>query len=162
MTGAESTHAIRLRGPWDYRVLARFVQLPSGSNCEDTASLPAPGRIGMPADWGASLGADFRGRVLYARSFHKPTGLGPADRVALVFERVDFVATVRLNSRTMGEIRWEQGRSEFDVTAGLARSNQLEVEIESCPVSSDAQRVGREGLPGGLIGEVRLEIRVGP
>ena len=71
-------HVIRLRGPWEYCPLARTVMLADGSRRRETDDLPAAGRIIMPADWGATLGADFHGRVSYLRRFGRPTGLDAA------------------------------------------------------------------------------------
>ena len=140
-------HIIRLRGPWEYRVL--------------TSDSPLSGHLTMPADWGSTLGADFRGRVAYRRRFGRPTGLGPADRVELVIGRVDALGSVRLNGEPLGEIPAGGQPWRCDVTAALRRRNELIVEVELPHAPDHARpvsRPGREGLPGGLVGEVRLEI----
>ncbi len=156
-------HIIRLRGPWEYRPLARTFLLPGGSSRTENNELPPPGRIAMPSDWSATLGPDFRGRVAYHRRFGRPTGLGAADRVELVVERVDALGSVRLNGETLGEIPAGGQAWRCDVTARLAPRNELIVEVE-LPQGADRSppipRPGRAGLPGGLVGEVRLEIFV--
>lgn len=154
-------HIIRLRGPWEYRPLARTVMLADGSRRHETDELPAPGRIAMPADWGATLGADFRGRVSYSRRFGRPTGLGAADRVELVIDRVDAFGWAALNGEGLGEIAAGGQPWRCDITARLRPRNELVVDVELPQLTADSPslaRPGRDGLPGGLIGEVRLEI----
>ncbi len=140
-------HVIRLRGPWEYRAWAS----PSA----------VAGRITLPADWGSTLGPDFRGRVAYRRRFGCPTGLEPGDRVDLVIDRVDALGSVRLNDEPLGDIPVGGQAWRCDVTRRLGRRNELTVEVE-LPRVRDGEpppaRPGREGLPGGLVGEVRLEI----
>jgi beta-galactosidase/beta-glucuronidase len=101
------------------------------------------------------------GRVAYHRRFGRPTGLGTADRVELVINRVDALGSVQLNGELLGEIPAGGRAWRCDVTTRLTRRNELLVEVEVPRVSDDTppvSRPGREGLPGGLIGEVRLEI----
>jgi hypothetical protein len=155
-----SIHTIRLAGPWQYEPLARSVRASAGVS-ESTADLPPPGRIDMPADWAATLGADFRGRVRFRRSFGRPTGLEPSDRVWLVLERIDARGVVSLNGSPLGETSIDSGPTRFDVTALLAVRNELviEVELPDWPADEDLRRRGdRAGQVGGVIGEVRLEI----
>jgi hypothetical protein len=154
-------HVIRLRGPWEYCPLARSVMQADGSHRLETNGLPAAGRITMPADWGATLGADFCGRVSYLRRFGRPTGLTAADRVELVIDRVDAFGCAALNSHELGEIAADGQPWRCDVTARLRPRNELVIEVELPQLTADSPalaRSGREGLPGGLIGEVRLEI----
>ena len=130
-------HVIRLRGPWEYRPSA------SGSRPAETDGLPPPGR------------------VAYHRRFGRPTGLGSADRVELVIDRVDALGSVQLNGESLGEIPAGGQAWRCDVTTRLTRRNELIVEVELPHVSDDrppVRRPGREGLPGGLLDEVRLEI----
>jgi hypothetical protein len=115
----------------------------------------------LPADWGATLGRDFRGRVAYLRRFGRPTGLDAADRVELVITRVDAWGSVRLNGRELGEIPVGGQVWRCDITLHMAPRNELVVEVELPGLAGASQppaRPGRDGLPGGLIGEVRLEI----
>ena len=154
-------HVIRLRGPWDYRPLARTRLCPDGGTIEVAGPLPPPGQIQMPADWGDSLGADFRGRVRYSRRFGRPTGVQPGQRIDLVVERLDAFGLVLLNGRSLGAVAAGQSGWRADVTHLLAPRNELGVEVELPEEPADSPplaRPGRSGCPGGLIGEVRLEI----
>jgi len=158
-----SPHVIRLRGPWDYEPLARCVLCPDGATREESTDLPASGRIQMPADWGATLGPDFRGRVRYVRRFGYPTGLEPHDRVWLVIDGADAMAAVRLNERLLGVVSGLHAPARFDVTSALKDRNRLVADVELPILSEVAEqaRQARAGLPGGLVGEVRLEIESG-
>jgi hypothetical protein len=156
-------HVIRLRGPWDYRPVARTLLLRDGSICETPGPLPAAGRIQMPADWGATLGDGFRGRVLYTRRFGRPTGLHAETRVQLVIAHVDVRATVTLNGTELGRIPDGQLNSRWDVTRLLAARNQLCVLVDQPETTAESAPLLRhrpEPHPGGLTGEVRLEISI--
>lgn len=167
-------HIIRLRGPWEYLPLARTWTDADAVRRESTADLPPPGRVHLPADWEATLGADFRGRVRYTRRFGLPTNLEPHERVWLVIEGVDYFGSLALNGTSLGEIVGYQSLCEFDVTRLLAERNSLSLDVElpqvdEAPDSAGQalaehqpiHRPGRERLPGGPIGEIRLEIRAG-
>ena len=58
-------HTIRLRGPWPYEPISRSIRRDDGRVSETSDDLPPGGRLQMPADWGRTLGPDFRGRVRY-------------------------------------------------------------------------------------------------
>jgi hypothetical protein len=157
------THAIRLRGPWDYEPLARVTISADGSRRESTDDLPPPGRLRLPADWGLSLGAEFRGRVRYIRRFGQPTNLEPPyERVWLVCEGVDYFADLSVNDTFLGRIEGWRRPVEFDVGPLLAERNELVLVVELPQYESPAAapaRPERESLAGGPIGEIRLEIR---
>lgn len=142
-------HVIRLRGPWEYVVEARFLAAAdrAAGATESTSDLPLPGRAAMPACWANSLGPDFRGRVSYRRPFGKPTGITPAERIWLVCDGADPQASLTLNDEPLGTIDGPASPAEFDVTDRLRERNVLVAIVES------ADRAG------GLTGEVRLEIR---
>ena len=155
-------HVIRLRGPWHYQALARTVLLRDGLTAQEPGDLPPPGRTSMPSDWGDSLGSDFRGQVRYTRTFHRPTGLDKGQRVAVTLQQVDAWGRVWLNGHLLGEIPPAACETRFEVTDQLLERNELTVEVElprvtpdSPPLARPAQRAGK---PGGLVGEVRLEI----
>jgi beta-galactosidase/beta-glucuronidase len=156
---AES-HVIRLRGPWELEPLARFVAGDDGAFREQTRDLPAGGKVTVPGDWGELLGRDFIGRVRYTRRFNRPTNLEPDERVWLALDGVDPRADIALNGRPIGQANGYQAALRFDITAALAEHNVLAVEVCMPGASLDDAgcRPGRVGLPGGLIGEVRLEI----
>jgi hypothetical protein len=150
-----SMHTIRLRGPWQLEPILRFVPQADGAYRWVKDGLPPAARETMPADWSSCFGPDFLGRVRYHRIFQKPTGLDSGERVFLVVEPPRSRGAVSISNRLLGEV--EQGGlpSRFDITACLADHNRLEIIVEhprSCDSPIDAQ------LPGGLIGEVRLEI----
>jgi hypothetical protein len=152
-------HIIRLRGPWELEPLARYV---AGGDplCEETRDLPAGGRVSVPGDWGELLGTDFIGRVRYTRRFNCPTNLGHGQRVWLALDGADPRADVVLNGRPIGQVDGYQATTRFDITAAIQPHNGLTVEVcmPGAVFHDDACRPGRAGQPGGLIGEVRLEI----
>lgn len=153
-------HVIRLRGPWEYVVCARFhaagdrdagaTELARVLATESTADLPPPGRVTMPASWANTLGPDFRGRVAFRRAFGKPTGLTSDEEVWLVCDGADPRASLELNDEPLGTVAGPGSPVEFDVTTRLRERNVLLAVVES------ADRAG------GLSGEVRLEIRAKP
>jgi hypothetical protein len=155
-------HAIRLRGPWDYEILAHTSADERGQ-CRDLKVDVAPsGRTKIPCDWGAELGRDFRGRVCYRRQFNRPSGLDSHERVWLVVEGADARGSVALNGRRLGEVDGYALHSEFDVTEWVDAHNELALEVElQCeePGGISLHRPGRELKPGGPFGEVRLEVR---
>jgi hypothetical protein len=116
----------------------------------------------MPADWGDTLGDGFHGRVEYAREFARPTGLRPGQRVELVLAGVDAFGSAALNDSPLLEVPAGGGESRVEIAALLEDRNRLVVEVELPAVDSHAAPVvrppGREHSPGGLYGEVRLEI----
>jgi hypothetical protein len=154
-------HIIRLRGPWNLEPLARVGLHADGTSVDLGGPLPSACRTTVPSDWGQALGVDFRGRVRYSRRFHQPTGMAEIERIDLVIERVDALGWVWLNGQLLGEI--PLGFVEFreEIKERLERYNLLEVQVE-CPEWREGgtgephgQRTGR---PGGLVGEVLLEI----
>ena len=152
-------HVIRLRGPWELEPLVRYVNA-GGTWREVTDDLPAAGRTQVPGNWADLLGADFLGRARYTRRFNCPTNLDPRERVWLVLEGVDHEASLRLNDRPLGTMRGTANVHRVDMTALLAPHNRLTIDVDlTAAVRDDAQARGdRCGKPGGLVGEVRLEI----
>ena len=164
-------HSIRLRGPWDYEPLARSAPasaLEAGAESGQSEPadlepvLPPPGRVKMPTDWGDSLGAEFFGRVRYCRRFNRPRGLEPHESVWLVLDGADGWADISLNGEPLGRAGGYALAARFDVTESLAERNELIVDVtlpHPDAAGEQALRAGCENLPGGLVGEVRLEIR---
>ena len=155
-------HLIRLRGPWEYEPVARVVIAADGARQESTADLPPAGRVQLPADWGPTLGHDFRGRVRYLRRFGLPTNLEPGEQVWLVVEGVDYFGAATLNGTRLGELLGYVAPVEFEIGPLLAARNLLALDVELPAYAagvSGPPRPGRQSLPGGPIGEVRLEIR---
>lgn len=153
-------HTIRLRGPWQVEPVARFVLQADGSYLLVEANLPANARVTMPADWSASCGAEFLGRVRYRRVFHKPTGLDSGERVYLVVEPPCSEALVKLNGSLLGSVCSGEPAGRLEITASLEEDNQLEILVDH--PSIDMKKIAGDSpiqLPtGGLVGEVRLEI----
>lgn len=137
-------HTIKLRGPWQIEALE-----------STTGPLPPPTETTVPGDWGDALGNDFSGRARYTRRFGLPTNLEPNERVSLVIGRVDHSATIQLNGEALGEQTWDDGEIKYEITALLKPRNELQVVVT---LSADAVRPGREQQPGGLPGDVRLEM----
>ncbi len=141
-------HVIRLRGPWQVEPLARYVPQSDRSRTALSDDLPAAARATMPADWSATLGAAFLGRVRYSRSFHQPTGLDFEERVFLVVEPPRSRGVVELNRKRLGEVSWGGAPLRVDVTDLLGGDERLEIVVEHDVA----------GSVGGLVGEVWLEI----
>ncbi len=155
-------HRIRLRGPWTCEPLARTVRRADGRVEEEASELPPAAEYRPPADWGAALGVDFRGRVRFRRHFNKPTGLEDHEQVWLKINGVDPSGLVLLNGQPLGEAGFLPPPAEFHLTPLLADRNELVFVVDLPRVEPGAvapSRYGREELPGGLVGEVYLEIR---
>lgn len=155
-------HPIRLRGPWQFEPLCSYVRIWDGQVAESRENLPESGRATVPGDWGTALGSDFRGRVRYRRAFHAPAILDAHERLWLVIEGVDARGIASVNGVRLGEIEGYAIESSFDITTLIAPSNEVALEVElplGVPSADRPLRPGREGLPGGPIREVRLEVR---
>jgi hypothetical protein len=151
-------HTIRLRGPWQFTVLS----CTTGRFANTLNAELSQGRVVLPADWGDTLGADFCGRVRYTRHFNRPSGLDPHERVWCVIEGIDPAGNVALNDQPLGSVRGYALPESFDITPLLQERNQLTLDVEMPPLSqTQTPRPGRGHLPGGPVGEVRLEIRAG-
>jgi beta-galactosidase/beta-glucuronidase len=131
-------HRIRLRGPWDFKPLARIVS---------EEPLPPAGRMTMPARWGEGGLRGFAGRVRFQRRFGYPGQIDAEERVWLTFAGVEGVADMRLNGHDLGQRDGALGPFEFEVTSLLQVRNELQVEVEAA------------GDSGGLWGDVALEVR---
>ena len=153
-------HTIRLLGPWQLEPIERFIPQPDGTYRLSADDLPPGARAKMPAEWSGILGADFLGRVRYERNFQKPTGLDRGERVWLVIEPPRSRGIVELNRKRLGEVFWGGTVGRFDITQLLDDHNRLEI-VVSHPALDDAQTANddsKTSFPGGLVGEVRLEI----
>jgi hypothetical protein len=155
-------HPIRLRGPWEYEPLA-WTRLRADGLIEALPrEVPPPGRLLLPGDWGGVLGQEFRGRVRFTRSFNPPTGIDPGEQIWLLIEGVDYFGTATLNEQLLGDLWGYAEPHEYDISTLVGPRNRLVIEVDLPELAPDApplDRPGREHLPGGLIGEVRLEIR---
>ncbi len=153
-------HTIRLRGPWQLEPVFRYVRRDDGGFDRQEDDLPAATKMHVPADWSAAFGGDFLGRVRYLRTFHSPPGLQVDERVWLVVEPQRSEARVVLVEDTLGTVSAGGAAQRFDVTHRLSPTNTLEIFVEHPPLAEGRSVVGDADvqLPGGLIGEVRLEI----
>jgi hypothetical protein len=153
-------HTIRLRGPWQLEPIARFVLQADGTYLPVKEDLPPPARATMPADWSMPFGADFLGRVRYHRVFQKPTGLDDGQRVFLVVEKPRSSACITLFDKLVGFVNPGEVARRFDITERLEDHNRLSVIVDHPDLSLMRSTIGDPMLlrPGGLIGEVRLEI----
>lgn len=155
-------HEIRLRGPWEYEPLARLRRTADGETRELSGELPGPGRMELPGHWGAAVGEDFCGRVRFLRRFAQPTQLDPHERVWVVCEGVDAYGSMALNGDELGPIAGYAVPASFEITDLLDPRNELYLTVELPEVEPGGPRPlrpGRESLPGGPIGVVRLEVR---
>jgi beta-galactosidase/beta-glucuronidase len=140
--------------------IEQYKRIPRDRWERSTDKLPAPARATMPADWSKTLGKNFLGRVRYCRTFQKPTGLDEGQRVWLVVEPPDSRGSVTLNDQILGVLSRGDSPARFDITGLLASHNRLEIVIEH-PLLDCADAPNDDSnvhLPGGLVGEVRLEI----
>lgn len=156
-------HTIRLRGPWQLEPVFRYVPRADGRYERLADNLPATARLHVPADWSAAFGDDFLGRVRYVRTFHSPPGLQPDERVWLVVEPQRSEARVVMWDETLGVVPMDGPPQRFDVTHRLSPHNRLEIFIDH-PALAEGRCTIRDAelqLPGGLVGEVRLEIEEG-
>lgn len=154
-------HTIRLRGPWQLEPVFRYVRREDGGFERQESGLPAGTRMQMPADWSAALGADFLGRVRYVRTFNAPPGLQPDERVWLVVEPQRSLARVVMVEEMLGEVAADGPPQRFDITHRLSPHNRLEIFVDHPALADlDGKEHGSSGdrEPGGLVGEVRLEI----
>lgn len=142
-------HPIRLRGPWQCQPLVRAGGGP----------LTPPSRVFPPCTWDTACGSDFFGTVRFARAFHPPSAVDPHERVWLVVEGADARGQVTLNGRHVGCVDGYALPASWDVTDLLKRQNELTIDVECPDDASGMGRLGHGRRPGGLTGEVRLEIR---
>lgn len=160
-TTLNTMHTIRLRGPWQIAALSRSELIGGNNTATEPGELPAATETAVPNDWGEALGSDFRGRARYTRRFGLPTNLSPEERVSIVIALVDWRATVVLNGEMLGRQTLSDGERKYEITRLLKTRNELQIVVELPRVADSGNslvRPGREHLPGGLIGEVRLEI----
>ncbi len=136
-------HLMRLRGPWNWAMLP--------------PADPHSGKLNLPADWSEVLPAGFPGPVRFSRHFQAPARLEEHERLFLVVGGIDAAGVVRVNGTQLGEITdGYPASAAYDITALLAPRNLLEIDVSVPP---GAPRYGRDGKAGGLVREIRLEVR---
>jgi len=145
------SHTIRLRGPWEIRILETADGAESPVDFAEghvlRLNLPAPLRI---------VGASFRGRARFDRSFGTPSGLGPSERVWLVIDTPHQIRDASINGEPaeLERLGAESNRWRADITGRLGRRNTL-----SLTLAYDGQPRSEQAEPLALLGEVTLEIR---
>jgi hypothetical protein len=151
-------HTIRLRGPWELEPIERY--LPRGNGVYDRSNhVPPRNRATMPADWCAVMEPDFLGVVRYGRTVYRPTNLS-GERVWLVVEPARSLAVVRVNGEVLGRVRFGSELGRFDITPLLVEHNRVEIDVEHPALDENQSAPDDDSrlVPGGLTGEVRLEI----
>ena len=114
----------------------------------------------MPADWANCFGRDYFGRVRYRRTFQQLTGLESGERAFLVIEPPRSGACILLQGKLLGFVRPGDPAGRFDITDQLEYHNRLEIVVDHPALDEMRRTVGDPTMlpPGGLVGEVRLEI----
>ena len=94
------------------------------------------------------------------RTFHAPPGLQFDERVWLVVEPQRTIARVVLVEETLGVVDASGPAQRFDITHRLSPDNRLEIFVDHPAIQDDdGTKADLATLPpGGLVGEVRLEI----
>ena len=152
-------HTIRLRGPWQLEPIEQYSRRNNGRYERSIAPLISV-QAKMPSDWEESLGDNFFGRVCYRRMFRKPTGLERRKRVWIVVEPPRSLGVVSLNEYCLGVVCYGAAAGRFDVTELLQDHNWLDILVAHPALDGTmtANEDSGTSLPGGLVGEVRLEI----
>ena len=154
-------HTIRLRGPWQLEPLQRYVKRSFGGYDSLTVGLRASDRSQMPADWGQFLGPDVLGaRAISVASSKADEARIRDDRVWLVVEPPRSCGLVRVNRTFVGNLRYGSAAGRFDITDLIEDHNVVDIDVEHPELDDDGNAPDDGGIyvPGGLIGEVRLEI----
>lgn len=121
-----------LRGEWRYTPLARVTITGNGTWQTDTAQLPPPGVMTLPAHWEREGLPDFAGTVRFERTFILPA-IQARESLWLVCCGIDYFARVFLNGRQVGSHEGYFQRWEMDITrAAHAGENTLAIEV-TCP-----------------------------
>lgn len=148
-------HVIRLRGPWEYRLLATATSQQDSPAVDWQPSPPSSmKRIDLPFAVPTAVTGSPRetpARFLMVRHFNCPTNLSPNERVICVFRDVPSLRSVSLNGHEFGSFKTPRTEWQCDISEALERRNKLSLEIETS-ISSDGQPLAFEG-------DVSLEIR---
>jgi hypothetical protein len=113
----------------------------------------------IPSDWSNALGSTFRGKVLFQRHFHKPTGLEDGDCIRIRIGQVNALAEIFLNHEAIGSVSFERGSTAFEIEDQLEPRNLLEILVDLPLVDKEsANLITLEGFSGGITGEVQIEI----
>ena len=158
-------HTIRLRGPWQLEPVFRYVPRADGGYERHGDDLPAAAQ----ADDAGRLGRGVRRQIFSAAS--ATCGLSIAARPAVrtsgcgsSSNRSDREACVVMAEETLGDVSLRADRrSDSTSRIDLRPHNRLEIFVDHPALDEERASVGDPALlpPGGLVGEVRLEIEEG-
>ncbi len=151
------SHAIRLRGPWKLEAIERDVR--SGEHAA-SEPLPAAATVPVPGDWSATLGGDFRGGHATRGTFNRPQTSMPANVCGWRSTALTRGRSRASTAGQVGHVAGHQAAARFDITPLLELHNilSIEVSLSAAAFHDAATRGDRAGQPGGLTGEVRLEM----
>jgi len=152
-------HFIRLRGPWNYRPVSRWIAGVNGDWRLVADDLPDEGVISLPGNWCDALDG-FEGSVQFTRAFRCPEAVAAAAEVWLGIGDVNWLAKVELNEQVLGEVVCSQAAvkgtdqrcpTRFSVKKIIQPRNLLTITVTSAMPTATERR-------GGQLGLVRLEI----
>ena len=154
-----AAHRIHLGSQWEFEPLSDLDPSPDNT-LETPQSHPRgqhplqPQRLENVSDCRQAAGADYQGRIRLVRRFGRPTGLTPGDRVELVIDPRQSIATVSLNDQVLET--WlgahpiepttatdAKALVRFDVSSCLQDRNQLSIELDLCD-NPGAPRIMRD------------------
>ena len=150
MPSPPSFHRINLHGPWECRVLSHGPEQHTSQTREDSH------RIHLPGPHVQALLATRSDQtevcLVYTRRFNQPPQLPAGESIWILFPAVGGTGTVQLNGRELGSLRESnetQPAQEFEITASLHRTNQIEIRLNVSACSAEA------GLTGAAVLEFR-------
>jgi hypothetical protein len=91
--------------------------------------------------------------MCWKRNFHRPTGLGPNERVWIAVDSIRSSGSVLLNGETLGRVPSGESRCRFEITGQLLLRNQIQIIQKGEGIS-----LPRELDRSSPFGEVSLEI----
>jgi hypothetical protein len=134
----EKRHTIRLRGPFVFAWKRNGTQ--QGSSRVQVPCKISPDLVELPA-----IKPD--DTLFLRRTFGKPTGLAPTQRVTLEFSNFEKAKRLLLNFETESamSIEFQNGSLTVEISERLLDSNRLEIEFDSLPAYAGDVRLVIEG-----------------
>jgi hypothetical protein len=124
LPGMATPHTIRLRGPWQWRWQDKVESAAAG---EQRQAIVLAG-VASLAEAPATFPRRYRGLLILERSFQRPTGLAPADRVELVVQS-RYSGQLRLNNSDRGRIAI--GNNHFPIEQALELRNAIDLRLDT-------------------------------